>query len=215
MLFQGSVEQAVTSVRSSGSPNVQQLQLGELAVSEVLPRYAALTWSGLVFSVSVGTAAAITGYSGGAAGTPQIAVWNPAGTGKNLLVLAANYGNVVAASAAGTVSWALYYGPTAAITAAASSTYPMSQLTMQPSGSAAKAFINAALTSSTALTNVVPLGSYYWATAAGAALVTQPSPVEIPGYLLVPPGSMVALGGSSALTSATWIGNLIWAELPI
>jgi hypothetical protein len=32
---------------------------------------------------------------------------------------------------------------------------------------------------------------------------------------MIPPGSMVALGGSSALTSATWIGNMIWAEIPI
>jgi hypothetical protein len=215
MLIQAEVLNAVPNARGSGTQNAMQLQLGELAVSELLPRYAALTWSGQVFSVSVATAAAITAYSGGAAGTPQIAVWNPVGSGKNLWVLSANYANVVAASAAGTVTWGLYYGPTAAITAAASAAYPVSQLTMLPSGSAAKAFVNAALTGSTALTNIVPLGSYYWATAAGAALVTQASPPEIPGWLCIPPGSMVALGGSAALTSATWQGNMIWGEAPV
>ena len=170
MLFQGSVVTAVPSVRNTaGTPNAMQIQLGELGVSEILPRYAAMTWSNQVYSVSVGTPAAITAYSGGAAGTPMIGLWNPAGTGKNLWVLTSNFANAVAASAAGTVTWALYYGPTAAITATASSTYPISQSTMQPSGSVAKAFVNTALTSSTALTNVVPMGSYYWATAAGAA----------------------------------------------
>lgn len=215
MLFQGQSIAAVPTARTYGNPNVLQLPLGELAVSEVLPRYAALTWSGQVFSVSVATAAAITAYSGAGAGTPQIAVWNPPNSGKNLLVLTANYANVVAASAAGTVAWGLYYGPTAAITATASSTFPLSQLTMQPSGSVAKAYVNTALTGSTTLTNVVPMGSYYWATAAGATLVSSPLPAEIPGYLLVPPGSMVALGGSSALASATWQGNMMWAEIPI
>lgn len=215
MLVQGQVQSAVPAVRQTGNPNALQLQLGELGVSEVLPRYTALTWSGQVFSVSVAAAAAITAYSGGAAGTPQIAVWNPTGSGKNLVVLSANYANVVAASAAGTATWGLYYGPTAAITAAASATYPVSQITMTPAGSVAKAFVNTALTSSTALTNVIPFGAYYWATAAGGVQLTAAAPSEVPGYLMIPPGSMVALGGSAALTSATWQGNMIWAELPI
>jgi hypothetical protein len=90
----------------------------------------------------------------------------------------------------------------------------VSQLTLLPSGSVAKAFVNAALTGSTALTNAIPLGTYYWATAAGATNVT-PFVQEIPGFILIPPGSMAALGGSAALTSATWLGNMIWAELPI
>lgn len=214
MLFQGQVQSNVPTSRASGQPNAVQLQLGELAVSEVLPRYTALTWSGQVFSVSVATAAAVTAFSGGAAGTPQIALYNPAGSGKNLVVLSANYANAVAASAAGTVAWGAYYGPTATITATANAT-PVNQLTLTSSGSVAKAYTNTALTGSTALTNVVPLGSYYWATAAGAVMASQTAPVEFPGYLVIPPGSVFALGGSAALTSATWIGNVVWAEIPV
>ncbi len=207
--------QLVTNFRQSGSPTFMQLPLGELGVSEVLPRYGALNWSGQIFSASLATAAAITAYSGAAGGTPAIAVWNPAGSGKNLIPLFANYGSVVAASAAGTVAWGLYYGTTAAITGTASATYPVSQLSLTKSGSIATAYVNAALTSSTALTNVVPLGSYYWATAAGAALVSPPVPAEFAGQIFIPPGSMMALGGSSALTSATWQAFLSWVETPI
>lgn len=214
MILQGQVTNAVPSVRATGTPNLQQLPLGEISVSEVMPRYMAATWSGQIFSLSVATAAAITAYVGAAAGTPQIAVWNPAGSGKNMVIIGASYGNVVAASAAGTAAFGLYYGPTAAITQATLSP-PTNNLTLLATGSAMKGFTNVALTGSTALTNVIPIGSYYWATAAGAALVTQPSPIEIPGYINVPPGAMIALGGSSALTSATWIGNLTWFEPPV
>lgn len=213
MLVQGTVSNNVPASRATGTPNLLQLQLGESAVSEVLPRYTALTWSGQVFSVSLATAAAITAYVGAAGGTPALAVWNPTGSGRNMVLLSAGFGNVVAASAAGTVSWTAYFGPTAAITQATLNP-PTNMSTLNATGSVMKGYSNVALTSSTALTNVIPLGSYYWATAAGAAL-TQQSPIEIPGYVLIPPGSMVALGGSSALTSATWIANLTWAELPV
>jgi hypothetical protein len=214
MLIQGQIANNVPTARATGNPNALQLQLGELGVSEVLPRYAALNWSGQVFSYSVATAAAITAYTGGAAGQPQIAVFNPAGSGKNLVVLNANYGSVVAASAAGTVAWGLYYGQTA-LTSVAQTVYATNNLSLNPTGSVTKVYANVALTGSTALTNVMPLGSYYWATAAGAALVTQVSPIEFPGSIIIPPGSMMALGGSAALTAATWIGNLTWAEIPV
>jgi hypothetical protein len=214
MLVQGQVINNVPSTRASGSPNALQLQLGELGVSEVLPRFTALNWSGLVFSYSVSSAAAITAYTGGAAGQPQIAIFNPPGSGKNFVLLGANYGNVVAASAAGTVSWGLWFGQTA-LTSVAQTVFATNNLNLNSTGSAAKVYANTALTGSTALTNVLPLGSYYWATAAGAALVTQASPIELPGAIIIPPGSMAALGGSAALTSATWIGNLTWAELPV
>lgn len=205
----------VPNNRVSGGQTALQLPLGELAASEIMPRYGAMNWSGQVFSASLSTAAAITAYIGAAGGTPALGIWNPAGSGKNLVPLFANYGNVVAASGAGTVAWALYFGPTAAITGTASTTYPIGQLSMTKGASVASAFVNAALTSSTALTNVIPLGSYYWATAAGAALVTPPVPVDLSGQVMIPPGSMMALGGSSALTSATWQAFLSWGELPI
>jgi hypothetical protein len=214
MFIQGQLSNSVPNARGTGSPNTLQLPLTEMGVSEVLPRYTALTWSGQVFSASVATAAAITAYSGAAAGTPQIAVYNPAGSGKNLVILSANYANVVAASAAGTATFGLYFGQTTAISAASNAT-PTNMVTLNTSGSVAKAYTNTALTGSTALSNVVPMGAYYWATAAGGVQLTAAAPSEIPGWLMIPPGSVVALGGNAALTSATWIGNLVWAELPV
>jgi hypothetical protein len=45
--------------------------------------------------------------------------------------------------------------------------------------------------------------------------VTPPVPYEFAGQIAIPPGGYMALGGSAALTSATWQANLSWAEIPI
>ena len=76
-------------------------------------------------------------------------------------------GQVLISSGAGTVTWGLYYGPTVAPTQTTLS-YPVNNLTLNKVGSVSQCFTNVALTSSTALSNVYPLGQYYWATAAGA-----------------------------------------------
>lgn len=188
-------------------------QLGDSIVSELHGRYYETTYRGNSFLLSVSTAAAVTAYTGGAGGTPMIGVFNPVGSGKNLVILKASFGNVVAASAAGTVSFGLYFGTTATITQATTTT-PWNMATQQQSGSVATGFRNVALTSGSAASNVIALGSYYWATAAGAVSVLG-APVDLEGSVIIPPGSYIALGGSAALTSATWIGSLQWEEVPV
>lgn len=193
--------------------NLRAGQLGDLIVSELHGRYYETTYRGNGYLLSVSTAAAVTAYTGGAAGTPMLALYNPVGSGRNAVITKASVGNVVAASAAGTVTFGLYIGVTAAITQATTVT-PWNMLTQQQAGSAMTGFRNVALTSGSAASNVIPLESYYWATAAGAANVTA-GPADLEGSIIIPPGSYAALGGSAALTSATWIGSLQWEEVPV
>jgi hypothetical protein len=188
-------------------------QLGDVIVSELHGRYYETTYRGNSFLLSVSTAAAVTAYSGGAAGTPMLTVFNPSGSGKNAVITKASVASVVAASAAGTVTFGLYFGTTAAITQATTVT-PWSMGTQLQSGSVMTGFRNVALTSGSAASNVIPLASYYWATAAGATLVNN-GVVDLEGSVIIPPGSYAALGGSAALTSATWIGSLQWEEVPV
>lgn len=214
MLIQGQVGQPNTQSMTPGStPAIRQGQQGDVIVSELHGRYYEATYRQNVYSVSVSTAAAITAYVGAAGGTPMIAVYNPINSGKLINPLQAGYNNVVAASAAGTVSFAVWFGPTAAITqttlTAATNNYSLNRL-----GSVTQCFTNVALTSSTALVNAYPIGFYYWATGAGA-FQSGPTFVDINGSFILPPGTMMALGGSAALTSATWIGSLAWEEIPI
>jgi hypothetical protein len=188
-------------------------QLGDAIVSSLHPLYYETTYRGNSFLLSVSTAAAVTAFAGGAAGTPMIAVFNPAGSGRNAVITKVSVGSVVAASAAGTVSFGLFFGTTAAITQA-TVTVPWAMGTQLQSGSVMTGFRNVALTSGSAASNVIPVASYYWATAAGGALVTG-GPVDLDGSVIIPPGCYAALGGSAALTSATWIGSLQWVEVPV
>lgn len=214
MLIQGQVgPSSVQSSAAGTNPTIRQGQLGDVIVTELHGRYYEQAYRGSVFSLSVSTAAAITAYVGAAAGTPQIAVYNPVGSGKNLAILQASYNNVVSASGAGTVAWGVWFGPTVAPTAATNAV-ATNMATLQKAGSIASCWTNTALTSSTALLNQYPVGFYYWATAAGVA-APQMTVAEIAGSIIVPPGCMFALGGTAALTSATWTGNVTWEEVPI
>ena len=187
--------------------------LGDQIVSELHGRYYETTKQGNSFILSVSAAAALTAFSGGAAGTPMLALYNPVGSGKNIVLNKANVANVVAVSAAGTCTFGLYFGQTAVITQA-TTTAPTNCLTQAASGSAMTGFRNVALTGGSAASNVIPLGSYYWATAAGA-IQTPNAPADLEGGIIIPPGSYVALGGSAALTSATWIASIQWEEVPV
>ena len=188
-------------------------QLGETIMQELHGRYYETTYRGNSFLLSVSTAAAVTAYTGGAAGTPMLAIFNPVGSGRNAVVNKVSIGSVVSASGAGTVAFGLYFGTTATITQATTVT-PWNMLTQQQSGSVMTGFRNVALTSSTAASNAVALASYYWATAAGVGNVS-PAVTDLEGAMIIPPGSYLALGGSAALTSATWIGSLQWEEVPV
>lgn len=213
MLSQATVGLTAPSTGDGVPLSLRAGRQGDQIVSELHGRYYEQNFRGNVFMLSVSTAAAITAYSGGAAGTAMLAIYNPVGSGKNAVILKSTIGNVVAASVAGTAAFGLYFGQTAAITQA-TTTAPTNCATLAATGSVMTGFRNIALTSSTAATNVHALGSYYWATAAGA-IQTPNVPADFEGAIIIPPGSYAALGGSAALTSATWIGSLVWEEVPV
>lgn len=200
-------------IAADGSqPNFRQGRTGELNISDVHGRYNEAVSRGNVYCVTVAAGAA-TAFVGGAAGTPLVSLYNPSGSGKNLSLLSATVSSHVAASAAGTVAFSIYGGVSAANTGTL--TTPVNLLTLQTGGSVAKASSNAATTSTTAVTANGPIwnvGSYYWATAAAATLAPLVS--DIAGLIVCAPGNLVALGGSAALTSATYDVSLIWEELP-
>ena len=211
------INQNIVGQPSSGGANAilsgRAGQLGDVIMSALHGRYYETTYRGNSFLLSVSTAAAVTAFAGAAGGTPMLAIFNPSGSNRNAVLNKVSVGNVVAPSAAGTVSFALWFGATAAITQATTVT-PWNMATQLQSGSVVTGFRNVALTSSTAASNAIALSSYYWATAAGVGLVSN-GVVDLEGAIIIPPGSYCALGGSAALTSATWIGSLQWEEVPV
>jgi hypothetical protein len=182
---------------------------GAQRVSDAHGRYFEALRSGNAYGLSA-AAGAPTAYVGAAGGTPLLAVHNPANSAKLLNVLAVGIAGRATASGAGTTGFALWAGasviPTGTVTPA------RNMLSLVSGGSAGVGFVNAALTGSTALSLVLPLGSYYWATAA-AAFIT-PLMFDIAGLVLIAPGNQVAFGATVALTSATYDVSMIWEELP-
>lgn len=110
------------------------------------------------------------------------------------------------------MSFAAYAG--VSVQPTGTQTVPRSAISLQLAGSSMLGFSNAALTGSTALTLAQALGTYYWATAAGAFLIA-PVAVDMEGLPIIASGNQIAIGGSSALTSATYDAVLYWEEVPM
>ncbi len=197
----------------AGSGALTPLTAGISGAQRVLDahgRYLDAVLSGRAFQLSVAGGAA-TAYVGAGAGTPLLAVHNPDNSGKVLAILMASVANRVAASGAGTVTFNVWGGPSVLPTGTV--TPPRSLLSLANGGGTGVGFVNTALTGSTALSLLLPLGSYYWATAAGA--FENPMVFDIAGMFVVAPGNQIALGATAALTSATYDAALIWEELPL
>lgn len=183
---------------------------GELAVMQAHSQYQEAIYRGNSYYLAASGAGA-TAYVGAAGGTPLVAMHNPAGSNKILVLLAVSIANRVAASAAGTVSMGIWAGPSALPTGTV--TNPTNLLSLMNTGSVARGFVNAVLTGSTALNLIMSPWMYYWATGAGA--IAAPGFVELAGMIQVIPGNQVAIGATSALTSATWDVSLLWEEIAL
>lgn len=182
---------------------------GSQRTNDAHGRYMDAVMAGRAFVLSV-VGGAATAYAGAAAGTPLLAVHNPANSQRYISVLGVSFGGAVAASAAGTVALRVYGGASALPTGTV--TNPRNMLTQVASGSIGVGFSNAALTGSTALSHLLTLNTYYWATAAGA--FAAPAFFDLGGLIILPPGNQVAVGGSAALTSATYDASIIYEEVP-
>lgn len=185
-------------------------EYSEQLATELMPRYYQNTYRGQKYFVNL-TAGVATAFTGGAGGTPLLSIYNPVGSGKNLVLVSVNIANRVAASAVGTVTFNIWGGPSVANTGTL--VKPTNLLSLQTAGSVVAASSNAATTSTTAIPQILPIGTYYWATAAGAILA--PISFDVAGMIIVAPGNLLALGATAALTSATFDATLVWDEVSV
>ena len=205
MLVQGQVETAVTPSRSTGQPNLQQLQLGEIGISEILPRYAALAWSGLVFYACNNAAQAL---SVGSSTFTGLAVGNPAGTGKNLVIIDVTIAQA-AVGAAAVMNPKLGWAPTVTLTTTATNG-PTSLLIGSGGGSVAK--VGSSATLAAAPTIIRPILGQQWITG-GAGMWSFYAKDTVDGAILIPPGQMLTI--DSLIGAVSVLASVTWAELPI
>jgi len=206
MLFQGQVTNKVPQIRASGNPNLMQLMLGEMGVSEVMPRYSALAQSGLLFAARCALQA--TSLAGTA--LVGLQVWNR-NANVNLHMMKAS-GNIVASSATCTgLAVATGVGQTSAPTGQTAATNVINTLVggSQPSA--------LALAAGTYTNAPVAIWDILHNTAAIASTGTdQGFQWDFEGTLIIQPNcyvAIVALGAAAAASSNNL--SLMWAELPV
>ena len=192
---------------------IQPLRLtrkGGLAAADVQARYQESVLRGNVYFLSL-SAGAPTAFIGAAGGTPLLGIYNPAGSGKALVLLVCSGAETTVPSAAGVIDYEMWAGvsvlPTGTVTT------PTNMASQQATGSAAKGFVNTAMTGSTAINLVTPVNGVYWATAAGSNLVGT-GLVDLAGMIVATPGVLVAFGSRTALTSTVTDAFLMWEEVP-
>ena len=186
-------------------------EYSEVLVTELMPRYYQNTYRGQKFFVGLASATP-TAFVGAAGGTPLLSIYNPVGSGKNLVLVSLSLANRVTPTVAGTTSFCLWGGQTAPVTGTLVN--PTNMLNQQAVGSVAKSVNNTATTGSTALAIIKALGFQYWATAAGA-FGTGILHYDAAGEVIIAPGCMLAFGATVALTSATYDCSMIWDEIPV
>src|SRR5436309_2202912 len=192
---------------------IQPLRLtrkGGLAAADVQARYQESVLRGNVYFLSL-SAGAPTAFIGAAGGTPLLGIYNPVGSGKALVLLVCSGAENTVPSAAGVIDYEMWAGvsvlPTGTVTT------PTNMASQQATGSAAKGFVNTATTSSTAINLVTGLSSFWWATAAAGAQMSN-GLIDLAGIIVATPGILVALGVRTVPTSTTTDAFLMWEEVP-
>lgn len=199
----GQTVAAVPTARVVAGTPFTQLPLGDLGVSEILPRLYALGWSGQIFSAANQAAQAVsvalaTTYTG-------LGVYNPVGSGKILVPLKVKYAQSIAQAAAATIGLLASWAATGGVTTQTTKTLPQNGQIGNLSSGAGIGLSAATITTPTWVEQLVDANT--------AAVFAPPTgPFYLDGYLSVLPGGFIGVG---ALTAITGLGSLFWAELPL
>lgn len=156
------------------------------------------------------TIAAANVFSASAA-QPLVGVFNPPGSGVNVIVCRAKHTWNSGTAAAGGLVWGV--APSPAAVTAASGTNPTNVLTGQASGSAVRGYVNAALTGVTGMAIVGYAGGP--STGALAANSNQSFDDLTDGLIWIPPGAAGGLFAAAAGTSPIVNASMWWEEVPV
>jgi len=202
-------------------------RLGDQIFSELQGRFYEGVFRGNTFSIgSSVTALSANTITLTATTTPILGVYNPTGSGKNVVVLQAAltaYINTLTTPVgAGAFVWATSINNPTVSTGLA----PMSRNTLQATGAVAKGFAGA--TALTGLTNALvilesadfssPTGLTYGtivAPTAGTSLGSVGGVQNFDGSIIIPPGGVLALLNTTSTVTMSALGRLLWAEVPV
>lgn len=215
-------------VLADGTVNTLRMgRQGEQIFSELHGRFYEQNFRGNVYSGGMASTAitntTFTAQTLTATCTPIAGVWNPSTSPVNLEILQATLSCIISAlqnTGGGPYVWASSVGNTAITLGNA----PFSRKTGVASGSYAKDMSGVALTGQTnalvvrgaaALGGGSSLAAAFLATQAGAPGFQASSTEVFDGALIVPPGGILALLGSTTPVAVSASSMLLWIETPI
>lgn len=188
-------------------PIIPQDQQGSVVVSELNARYYVNVYQGNVFNAATQATGAFTAASGTATG---FILSNPAGSGKNLVLLEILFSVTVPLVAASIVSLYANLNPIAAATTHTTPLTINNALLGGGQASVAKADSSATLPAVPVVVRTITSGG------AGAPTITTLAPYikdEVAGAVVIAPGCAVSIQGTTAVAGGA--ASVTWAELPI
>lgn len=212
MLIQGQAGSLPSTRQNAGTPNAPAGTFGEIYDSSLAPDYYSLSKAGRTFVVTA-AAANPTAFTGGAAGTPLIGLFNPVASGVDLVIIQARVGVRTTGTVAGTVDFAFWGVNQGGVAVTGTQTASRNTYSLAATGGVGYAMVNTANTAALASSLIAPSFSL-GAVAATAALIPGVFVDDVRGAIIVAPGCYVAFGSTSALTGGSLDVGLIWAEIP-
>jgi hypothetical protein len=212
MIIQNQAGSLPSARQAAGTPNNPGGTYGEALVSELAPVYYTLQKAGRVFSVSF-AAATPAAYTGAAAGSPAIGIYNPATSGVDIVLLFSKLAIRTTGTAAVATDWNLWQVNQGGVAVTGTQTQARNMYSQAATGSSAYCMVNTANTNALAATLTAPSFSI-GLTAATAVTNVTTLVEEYKGSIIVAPGTYLAWGNSVATTAGSFDGSLTWAEIP-
>jgi hypothetical protein len=144
-------------------------------------------------------------------GIPIIGLWNPPGSGKNLVINKVNVGFISATASIGNIVW--NYALNQTITSTPTANGAVSNF-LGNGSAVAKVFVNAVMTGSTVGIMLRPAFQVQFVTAVNE--IVDYAEQDIGGDIIVPPGAWIALAnGVSNASAAVITASVTWEEVAI
>ena len=184
---------------------VRATQDGSLGIQETHAKFQQAVRDGNVYTCSNPQATAVTTQAGLSATTPALTLYNPVGSGKNLVLIEDTIGLNAAPAAASIFSLAYSIGAPTSLTAAnyANNLLTPTSVAVAPPAGACYRISTLAAT---------PVAIRYLGQVTGASTLTQPIFTDVvDGKIIVGQGMAITF---QTTTAAAIVGSFTWEEIP-
>lgn len=208
--FESQVKVGRQTLADGAIATARATKAGEGVVQLAGGKYYQLVKDGLVYMAQTAVTGVAPGTSIGT--TAAAALFNPSGSGKDVVILAANMGYVSGTLGAGVISWCLN---TNTVAAAVSGT---DMLVRSAYAGATAANVASAFTTATLPAAPTPVRNFASLQASLASTAVAPWQVwdDVDGAIILQPGTAASLQATAAAGSSPLVAyGFLWAELPV